>query len=60
MYEESAVAFLERHHNADEIVFDMETDLPVEAVYSGLDCTRNLRTHPASFFFDDFKYKNRG
>ena len=43
--------FLRRHADADEIVMDQETGLPVKAVYSGPDCTGNYRTRPAMFWF---------
>jgi hypothetical protein len=49
--EKAALDFLERHVNANDIVMDTETGLPVKAVYSGLDCTGNYRTHPAEFYF---------
>jgi hypothetical protein len=49
--EKAALDFLERHVNANDIVMDTETGLPVKAVYTGPDCTGNYRTHPAEFYF---------
>ena len=45
--------FLTKHKDANEIVMDMRTDLPVKAIYSGYDSTGNLRTQDAIFYFED-------
>ena len=47
-----AMEFLASHVNANDIYMDIITKLPVKAVYSGPDCTGNLRTEPAVFWFD--------
>jgi len=44
--------FLNKHINADEIVMDADTGLPVKAIYFSSDCTGNPRKQPAVFWFD--------
>lgn len=46
-------AFLQRHVDADEIVWDTERDLPHKAVYRRLK-SGALRTHVVEYRFDDW------
>ena len=43
--------FLLQHQNADEIVMDADTGLPVKAVYSGPTRFGQIRTYPAVYWF---------
>ena len=48
--EEKALDFLKQHKNADEIVVDAITGLPVKAVYTRIN--GNFRRYPAVYWFE--------
>jgi hypothetical protein len=52
--EKLALFFLREHCNANDIVMDTRTGLPVKAVYTGPTCFGRLRTQPAVFYFEDY------